>query len=206
MRYLRVQTCLFPSAQHPYRYYTLIIYYMFPLFWQNQVCIITVGCTTQPLHLSLFILGIFCVVALKLGIDCSRLPRGANSFVCLPCSCPASKRGRRVRLLIESVPQTQDRLNWKSTAHWNPFASGQKTAPIWLDTRQVRAAVFVLPRSATWYWLWEAKQRTLPRAAAAHNRYPAYTPVQKTENKKYTHCKHGQYTRSTVEPTVNMYN
>jgi hypothetical protein len=44
-----------------------------------------------------------------------------------------------VWLLINTVPQPQDRLNWKSTAHWNPFAAGQRTAPIWLDTRQVRA-------------------------------------------------------------------
>ena len=29
----------------------------------------------------------------------------ANSFVCLPCSCPASKRGGRVRLLIDAAPQ-----------------------------------------------------------------------------------------------------
>jgi hypothetical protein len=27
---------------------------------------------------------------------------------------------------MDAVPQTQDRLNWKSTAHWNPFAAGQK--------------------------------------------------------------------------------
>jgi hypothetical protein len=33
----------------------------------------------------------------------------------------------------------QDRLNWKSTAHTNPFAARQRTAPIWLDTRQVRS-------------------------------------------------------------------
>jgi hypothetical protein len=36
-----------------------------------------------------------------------------------------------------------------------------------------RVTVFVLPRAATWYRLCEAKQRTLPRAAAAHNRHPA---------------------------------
>jgi hypothetical protein len=61
---------------------------------------------------------------------CSCAP---NSFVCLPCSCPASKRGSRVRLLIDAVRQWQDRLNW------NPFAAGLRTAPIWLDTRLVRA-------------------------------------------------------------------
>jgi hypothetical protein len=33
--------------------------------------------------------------------------------------------------------------------------------------------VFVVPRTATWYQLCEAKQRTLPRAAAARNRYTA---------------------------------
>ena len=37
----------------------------------------------------------------------------------------------------------------------------------------LRAAVFVLPRAATWFRLCEVKQRTLPRAAAARNRYPA---------------------------------
>jgi hypothetical protein len=42
-------------------------------------------------------------------------------------------------LLFDAVPQTQDRLNWKSTAHCSPFAAGQRTASIWLDTRQVRA-------------------------------------------------------------------
>jgi hypothetical protein len=33
-----------------------------------------------------------------------------------------------------------------------------------------REAMFVRPRPATWYRLCEAKQRTLPPAAAAHNR------------------------------------
>jgi hypothetical protein len=47
--------------------------------------------------------------------------------------------GIEVRLLIDVVPQLQDRLNWKITAHWNPFAAGQRTAPIWLDTHQVHA-------------------------------------------------------------------
>jgi hypothetical protein len=63
----------------------------------------------------------------------------ANSSICLLCSCPASKCGSRVRLLMDAVPQTQDRLKWNSTAYWIPFAAGQRTAPIWLDTRQVRA-------------------------------------------------------------------
>jgi hypothetical protein len=44
-----------------------------------------------------------------------------------------------VWLLIDAVPQPQDRLNWKSTVHWNPCAAGQSTAPICLDTRQIRA-------------------------------------------------------------------
>jgi hypothetical protein len=99
----------------------------------------------------------------------------ADSFVCLPCSCPAWKRGSHVRLLMDAVPQAQDRLNWKSTTHWNPFAAGQKKT--WSDLARhapsSHAAVFVLPRAATWYRLYEAKQRTLPRAAAARNRYPA---------------------------------
>jgi hypothetical protein len=75
-------------------------------------------------------------------------------------------RGSHARLLLDAVPHTQDRLNWKSTAHGNPFPARQRTAPIWLDKRQVRAA--------TWYQLCETKKQTLPRAAAARNRYPAY--------------------------------
>jgi hypothetical protein len=70
---------------------------MFPPFWQHQLCTITVGCTSQPLHWSLLVLGIVCVADLT-----------------------------------------------------------------------------------------------------------DYTPVQKTKNIKYTQCKHGQCTRSTVEPTVNV--
>lgn len=77
-------------------------------------------------------------------------------------------------LLIDAVRPPHDHLNWTSTAHWNPFAAGQTTAPIWLDTRQVRARQNDLP-SATWFRLCEAKQRTLPRAqsipglTASHN-------------------------------------
>jgi hypothetical protein len=44
-----------------------------------------------------------------------------------------------MRLLIDAVPQSRGRLNWKSTAHWNPFGAGERTAPICLYTSQVRA-------------------------------------------------------------------
>jgi hypothetical protein len=71
----------------------------------------------------------------------------------------------RVRLLIDTVPQSQDRLNWKITAHWNPFAAGTKN-------RSDLARHAPSSRAATWYRLCEAKQRILPRAAAARNRYP----------------------------------
>jgi hypothetical protein len=53
-----------------------------------------------------------------------------NSFVCLPCSCPASKRSSRVRLLIDAVPV----LHFVAKGD-----TGQRTAPICLDTRQVGA-------------------------------------------------------------------
>jgi hypothetical protein len=48
----------------------------------------------------------FCKAGYRFGAAAARICScAANSFVCLPCSCPASKRGSRVWLL------TQDRLN-----------------------------------------------------------------------------------------------
>jgi hypothetical protein len=52
----------------------------------------------------------------------------------------SSIEARQPRATVDRNTGTpQPRLNWKSIAHWNPFAAGQRTAPIWLDTLQVRA-------------------------------------------------------------------
>jgi hypothetical protein len=72
-----------------------------------------------------------------------------------------------VRLLIDTASVPQDRLNWKNTTHCRGTKNRSDLAR---HAPSSRAAVFVLPRAATWYRLCEAKERTLPRAAAARNR------------------------------------
>jgi hypothetical protein len=123
---------------------------------------------------------------MQVGLPLSResIARGCsgitNSFVCLCVNNHVRVQHRNAAAACgllndasfcseRNTGTPQVRLNWKGTSHWNSFAAGQRTAPIWLDKRQV----FVLPRATTWYWLCEANQRTLPRAAPAANWYSA---------------------------------
>jgi hypothetical protein len=79
-----------------------------------------------------------------------------------------------VRLLIDATRTPQDRLNWKSTAHWNAFAAGQRTAPIWLDTRQVSArhCSFCRARQHGIDFARQSNEHCLARQL--RNRYPAW--------------------------------
>jgi hypothetical protein len=63
----------------------------------------------------------------------------ANSFVCLCSNNLVRVQDPSAAAAWGSWSTPQERLNWKSTAHWNPIAAGQITAPVWLDTSQVRA-------------------------------------------------------------------
>jgi hypothetical protein len=56
---------------------------------------------------------------------------------CFPSKANKSRDSITAGLRLSQTPQ--DRLNWKSIAHWNTFAAGQRTTPIWLDTHHIRA-------------------------------------------------------------------
>jgi hypothetical protein len=90
----------------------------------------------------------------------------ANSFVCLCDNYRVRVQHRSAaavdRRYERNTGTARDRLTWKSTAHWNPFAVEQRNAPIWLDTRQVRARGNVVPTL-----------RGKATNIASRNRYPA---------------------------------
>ena len=116
---------------------------------------------------------------LKPGIDCARLPRAAvrarqtRSFVRVTVF--TQHRARQPRAAVDrrcSNTTRPSQLNEHSTL--KSLCRGLKNrSDLARHAPSSRAAVFVLPRAATWFRLCEAKQRTLPRAAAARNRYPA---------------------------------
>jgi hypothetical protein len=90
----------------------------------------------------------------------------ANPFVCLPC--PASKRGCWSTLSLSHKTVSTERAQHTEI----PLPRGK-------EQLRFASAVFVLPRATTWCRLCEVKQRILPRAAAARNRYNIDRLIQK---------------------------
>jgi hypothetical protein len=111
----------------------------------------------------------------KPGIDCPRLPRAAVlarqtlSFVyALIILFVSSIETRQPRVAVDrfSILAQKKHPNVTRPSQLKSFCHETKNhSDLALHARSSRAA--------TWYRLCEAKQRTLPRAATARNRYPA---------------------------------
>jgi hypothetical protein len=84
----------------------------------------------------------------KPGIDCARL------FM----------RGKLVRLFMRNNRVRVSSIEREITPKRHKTVSTERAQHTEITLPSSRAAVFVLPRAATWYRLCEAKQRTLPRA------------------------------------------
>jgi hypothetical protein len=111
-------------------------------------------------------------VSIVRGCHAQLFVRG--KLVRLPCSCPASKRGSRGRLLIDVRKKHRNATRssqLKKHSTLKSLCRGTKNrSDLARHAPSSRAAVFALPSAATRYRLCEAKQRILPRAAAARNR------------------------------------
>jgi hypothetical protein len=71
----------------------------------------------------------------RLGIDCARLPRTTSTTFVF------SIKAQQLRAAVDrrrekNTGTPYGHINWMSAAHWNPFAAGQRTTPIWLETHK----------------------------------------------------------------------
>jgi hypothetical protein len=122
---------------------------------------------------------------LKPGIHCARLPRAdirvrqTRSFVhALITVIMSGVKERQPHMAVDrwcerNTRTPQDRLNWKHSTLKSLCRRTKNRSDLARHGPSLHAAVFVLPRVATWYRLCEAKQWTLTHVAATFDRYPA---------------------------------